>query len=88
LGESDNGRLAAASFDVGFPGSVAAFAASIFRGFLAAGDAFVMGIAEELVPNGRVTGLAGFAANVIGATAQTGQEKSGLGHPKERHYPI
>jgi hypothetical protein len=88
FGEGDNRRLAASSFDVGLPGSVAAFAAGIFRSFLAAGDAFVMGIAEELVPNSRVTSLAGFAADIIGAAAHSGQEKSGLGHPKERHYLI
>jgi hypothetical protein len=45
-------------------------------------------IAEELVDNQGVTGLTGFAANVIGGFRKSGQEEGGLNHPKELHYLI
>ena len=83
----DLGRVPAA-VDVGLAGSVAAFAAGIFRSFLAARDALEMRIAEELVEHRRVASLAGFTADVVSAVGKNGQEKSGQSHSKVRHYLI
>jgi len=66
LGERDDGRLAAARFDVSFARSVAALAAGIFWRFGAAGNAFVMRVAEKLGNNQVVTGLTSVAADIIG----------------------
>jgi len=86
--ECDDGRLAAVSLDVSLPRSMAAFAARVFRRFLAAGDAFVMRVAEELVPNRGMACFAGVTANVISATGNYGQKKSGLSRSNECHYLI
>jgi len=88
FGERDDGRLAAVSVDVGLAGSMAALTTVVFGRFLAGGGSFIMRVAEKLVPQRRVTSLAGFAANVIGAGSKSGQKESGQGHSKGRHYPI
>jgi hypothetical protein len=85
-GKRDDSGLAAVRIDVGFARSVATLAAGIFGRFLTAGDAFEMRIAEELVEDRRVAGLAGFTANEIGGWQQSGQKKGGRNHPKQRHY--
>jgi len=88
FGERDNGRLAAARFNVGFPGAMATFAPGIFGRFLAAGDTLIMRIAKELIPDGGVTGLTRLTAYVIRALGECGEKESGLSHSMERHYPI
>ena len=75
--ERDNRRLAAAGFNVGFPGPVATFAAGIFGRFLAVRDALVMRIAKELIPDRGVAGLTGLTADVIGASGKCGKKEGG-----------
>jgi hypothetical protein len=67
---------------------VAALTARIFGGFNAAGDALIVRIAEKLVDNQGMTGLASVAANVIGGFRKNGQEEGGLNHPKKLHHLI
>ena len=74
FGERDDGRLASVSLDMGLAGPVATFAPCIFRRLLAARQTLVMRVAKELIPNGGVTGLAGVAANEIGAFRNNRQE--------------
>lgn len=85
FGKRDNGRLTAVCFDVGFPRSVAALAAGIFGRLFTAGDALVVRITKELVPNRSVAGLAGFAANVIRGRSNNRQKKGSGNHPKQLH---
>src|ERR1700722_9360061 len=88
LGERLDGRLAAAGFNVGFPGPVATFAPGIFGRLLATSDTLIMGIAKELIPERGVTGLTGLTADIVGALRESGQKESGLSHSKERHLLI
>ena len=60
-----------------------------FSGALALlASALEVWIAEKLVDNQGVTGLAGVAANIIGGLRKSGQEEGGLNHPKKLHYLI
>lgn len=85
FGKRDDSRLASVSFDVGFPGSVAAFATGIFGRLLTAGDALVVGVTEELVENRSVAGLACFAANVVRGRCKNSQKEGGGNRPKKLH---
>ena len=68
LGEGNDSFLATAGVDVRFPRAMTAFAARILRRFGSTGDASVMWITKELVPDGRVASFTRFAANVVGAS--------------------
>jgi len=64
LRESDNGRFAAAGLDMGFAGSVTAFASGPFNRFLTGCDALVVRVLVEPGKNVRVTSPANGAAHV------------------------
>ena len=64
LRESDDGGFAAAGVDMGFAGSVTAFASGPFNRFLTGCDALVVRILVEPGPNVRMTGPAYSAAHV------------------------
>src|SRR5229473_1146921 len=64
LRESDDGGFAAAGLDMGFAGSVTAFASGPFNRFLTGCDALVVRILVEPGPNVRMTGPAYSAAHV------------------------
>src|SRR5260370_680657 len=65
LRESDNGGFAAAGLDMGFAGSVTAFASGPFNRFLTGCDALVVRILVEPGDNVRVTSPANGAAHVV-----------------------
>jgi hypothetical protein len=64
LRESDDGGFAAVGVDMGFAGSMTAFASGPFNGFLTGCDALVVRILVERGPNVRMTGTAYIAAHV------------------------
>jgi len=63
-GESGDSRFSAAIRDMSAPGTVASLASGLRRRFFARGDRSIMSVLIEVQPHVRVTGLAGFAANV------------------------
>ncbi len=65
LGESDDGGFAAAGLDMGFAGSVTAFASGPFNRFLTGCAALVVRILVEPGDNVRVTSPANGAAHVV-----------------------
>src|SRR5229473_8627566 len=65
LRESDDGGFAAAGLDMGFAGSVTAFAPGPFNRFLTGCDALVVRILVEPGDNVRVTSPANGAAHVV-----------------------
>ena len=70
-----NRRLAAASLDVSFARSMAAFASSVFWGFLSRSDALEMRIPIKIGPDVGMAGLANIAADVIGGLSRYSREQ-------------
>ena len=64
LREGDDGGFPAVGFDMGFAGSVAAFASGPFNRFLTGCDAFVVGVLVEPGEDVRMTSPANSAARV------------------------